>query len=61
MILRSLDKSMKPSIGTIKKRKAPRVKAAATELGITYLPILIFFKNLIMGDPIKEMTQAMIT
>ena len=52
---------MKPSIGTIKKRKAPRVKAAATELGITYLPILIFFKNLIMGDPIKEMTQAMIT
>jgi hypothetical protein len=45
----------------INKKKAPRVKAAATELGIKYLPILIFFKNLIMGDPIKEMTQAMIT
>jgi hypothetical protein len=44
-----------------KKRKAPKVNPAATELGITNLPMLIFFKNLIMGEPIKEMTQAMIT
>ena len=45
----------------IKKKKAPSVKAAATELGISNLPILILFKNLIIGDPIKEMTQAMTT
>jgi hypothetical protein len=51
----------KARIEIINKRKEPKVKPAATELGKPNLPILIFLKNPIMGDPINEITQAMIT
>jgi hypothetical protein len=51
----------KARIEIINTRKEPKVNPAATELGKTNLPILTFFRKPIIGDPIKEMTQAMIT
>jgi hypothetical protein len=45
----------------IKRIKEPNVSAAANELGRVYFPNFNFLRNLIIGEPIKEITHAMIT